>query len=596
MLARIRKAYLELPIRLKFQIWFMPLLIVSAGSIGFISYVTASNQVLDKIAQAQNNISSQTVSHLDYLAKDIYDIYSYLSLSSELHDLLSPEASYNSAQVVNSMINRLLSTRQFFQSLLIFSDNHPTIKFNSLNNNEIISYEAYKTSGIYLQTVAQVVKGAWGVEEGPMKLFIGDQRRKVFYSKVLVNPESLKKEGLMIIGMTEEDFRKSFGPARDNVEIIVINEDGTILSDSDGKWSGRAFTELPYYNHVPFSKVDWDKNEKQWLITHTASAATGWHVLVIQPKIEELKQLNQIRWLTIGFVVMILLINVPLSWLLSRLFSNPLMRILRSMREVQAGDFQQHVEIELRDEIGQLGKGYNTMVMRIKELIQDVYESKISQKEAELRMLQSQINPHFLYNTLNSITWMSYREGAEKTADMIQRLSEFFRFNLSQGADVITIEKELMIVENYFFLSKIRFSDKLTYSIEVEEHLRQFRVPKLLLQPLAENAVVHGIEQMEGQGFIHLSIREEGQQLIFEVTDNGMGMAPDTLERLRMAVLMEKRIGSADMEGGFALLNMRERLQNHFGKGIAIEINSRLHFGTSVKLKVDMSDAQYREE
>ncbi|GFZ91747.1 hypothetical protein GCM10008018_42580 [Paenibacillus marchantiophytorum] len=596
MLARIKKVYLELPIRLKFQLWFMPLLIVSAGSIGFISYVTASNQVLDKIAQAQNNISSQTVSHLDYLAKDIYDIYSYLSLSSELHDLLSPEASYNSAQVVNSMINRLLSTRQFFQSLLIFSDNHPTIKFNSLNNNEIISYESYKTSGIYNQTVSQVVKGAWGVEEGPMKLFIGDQRRKVFYSKVLVNPESLKKEGLMIIGMTEEDFRKSFGPARDNVEIIVINEDGTILSDSDGKWSGRAFTELPYYNHVPFSKVDWDKNEKQWLITHTSSTATGWHVLVIQPKIEELKQLNQIRWLTIGFVVMILLINVPLSWLLSKLFSNPLMRILRSMREFQAGDFQQHVEIELRDEIGQLGKGYNIMVMRIKELIQDVYESEISQKEAELRMLQSQINPHFLYNTLNSITWMSYREGAEKTADMIQRLSEFFRFNLSQGADVITIEKELMIVENYFFLSKIRFSDKLTYSIEVEEHLRQFRVPKLLLQPLAENAVVHGIEQMEGQGFIHLSIREADQQLIFEVTDNGMGMAPDTLERLRTAVLLEKRTGSAEIEGGFALLNMRERLQNHFGKGIAIEINSRLHFGTSIKLKVDMNDTPYREE
>ncbi|QJD84866.1 sensor histidine kinase [Cohnella herbarum] len=584
--ANLKYWYLGLSIRSKFQLWFLPLLLVASGSIGFFSYTTASNQVLEKVSQAQENISSQTISHLDYLAKDIHDIYNYLSLSSELHDLLSPEPTFNSAIIVNSMINRLLSTRQFFQSLLIFSDGHQTIKFNSLNNNEIISFEEYKKSRIYENTVNDVVSGAWGVEEGPLKLFIGDQRRKVFYSKVLVNPENLVKEGLLVIGMTEEDFRQSYGRAKENVEIVIVNGDGTILSDSDGKWSGSSFEQLPYYDHVPIEQVDWSNHDGEWLISHSSSEVTGWHVLVIQPRTEQLMQLNAIRWLTIGLMLLILLMNAPLSWTISRLFLQPLKKILKSMREVQAGDFSQQVDVTLRDEIGQLGNGYNIMVTRIRELIQDVYQSEISKKESELRLLQSQINPHFLYNTLNSIAWMSYREGAEKTADMIQKLSDFFRYNLSQGADIISLSKELNIVESYLYLSKIRFADKLTYSIEVAQRLSDVLVPKLILQPLVENAVVHGIEQIDEQGFVHVSVRESSGDLHIEVTDNGMGIAPDRLDKLRSAIRSEKRAAHYEDTGGFALLNLRDRLVNHFGDGAGIEIDSKRNIGTTVKMVI----------
>jgi two-component system sensor histidine kinase YesM len=374
------------------------------------------------------------------------------------------------------------------------------------------------------------------------------------------------------------------------VEIVVVNGDGTILSDSEGKWSGKSFSDLPYYNHASIGKVDWSAYDNKWLISHSSSEMSGWHVLVIQPRTEELSQLNTIRWLTIGFVLLILLINAPISWTISRLFLKPLKRILKSMREVQAGDFSQQVEVTLRDEIGQLGKGYNIMVTRIKELIQDVYESELSKKKSELRLLQSQINPHFLYNTLNSIAWMSYREGAEKTADMIQKLSVFFRYNLSQGADVITLQKELTIVENYLYLSNIRFGDKLTYSVEVDEHLAEQLIPKLILQPLVENAVVHGIEQIEELGFIHVTVRDIEGLLHIEVTDNGIGIAPETLDRLHAAIRSEKRFVSTEEIGGFALLNVRDRLLNHFGDRITIDIISKLNIGTTVKLIIPLSE------
>jgi two-component system sensor histidine kinase YesM len=261
------------------------------------------------------------------------------------------------------------------------------------------------------------------------------------------------------------------------------------------------------------------------------------------------------------------------------------------MREVQAGDFNQQVEVALRDEIGQLGKGYNIMVAKIKELIQDVYESELSKKESELRVLQSQINPHFLYNTLNSITWMSYREGAEKTADMLQHLSDFFRYNLSQGSDIISLRQELNIVESYLYLSNIRFADKLTYSIEVDERFADVLIPKLILQPLVENAVVHGIEQIEENGFVNVSVRESEGALLIEVTDNGLGIPPDTLEMLRGAILSEKRTVYPEDNGGFALLNVRDRLINHFGEGVAIEISSKRNIGTTVKMLIPLRNS-----
>jgi two-component system sensor histidine kinase YesM len=569
----------------------MPLLIITAGSIGFISYATATNQVLEKISQSQQNISLQTIAHLDYLAKDIYDINNYLWLSNELHDLFSTDENYNSADVTYKMINRLMITRQYFQSLLIYSDNHPTIKFNSMNDNDIMNFEDFKKSDYYTKSLSHVAEGTWGVETNSFKLFVGDQSKEVFFSKMLINPGNMVTEGLMIIGMNEENFRKSYSSSKnDNIEIVILNKDGKVLSDSGEIWGGRSFSELPYYDHTAFDKVSWEKHNQDWIVSHSESKISGWHTLIIQPKTEELKQVNKIRWLTIGLVLLILLINIPISWYISKMFSQPLMRILKSMRELQMGDFNQNVQIELKDEIGQLGKGYNIMVMRIKELIQNVYESELSKKESELRLLQSQINPHFLYNTLNNISWLLHREGSPGTAEMIQKMSEFFRFSLNQGADSITLDKELKIIEDYLFLSKIRFGNKLTYSIDTDEHLKSIHIPKLILQPLVENAIIHGIEPMEGQGFVHISIHQLGEEVLIEITDNGMGIPPSLMAQLNAEIKAKKTSGKSEAVRAFALINVRDRITNHFGEKSVIEITSKLNLGTTITLRLPMKE------
>jgi len=589
MINLIKSLYYELPIRLKLQLWYMPLLIITVGSIGFVSYTTASHQVLEKISRSQESLSLQTISHTDYLARDIYDIYNYLSLSTELQDLITLQENYKSAGVAYSMINRLMSTRQSFQSLLIYSENRPTIKFNSMNNNDILNYEDYKNSDYYQKTISRISEGTWGVETDDFKLFIGDERKEVFYSKKLINIGNMEPMGLMIIGMNEDLFRQTYNSSKEaNLEIFILNQDGQILSNSHGNWSGRNFSELPYYDQVAIDQVDWNKSNKEWIVSHSASKLTGWHVLVIQPRIEELKQVKKIRQFTFGIVLLIVLINIPISWYISTMYTRPIMRILKSMRELQLGDFNQKVQIELRDEIGQLGHGYNIMVLKIKELFQNVYESELSKKEAELRLLQAQINPHFLYNTLNSISWMLHREGSEEKAEMIQRISDFFRFSLNQGADLITVEKEIKIVENYLFLSKLRFGDKLIYSIEADEQLKPMFIPKLILQPLVENSIVHGIEPMKGQGFVSVVIRQSEDEALFTITDNGMGISSDLLERIQKGISMKKKGVKPESVQGFAVINVRDRIMKQFGEEASITISSRESVGTAITIRIPL--------
>jgi two-component system, sensor histidine kinase YesM len=173
---------------------------------------------------------------------------------------------------------------------------------------------------------------------------------------------------------------------------------------------------------------------------------------------------------------------------------------------------------------------------------------------------------------------------------MIQKMSDFFRFSLNQGADMITLDKELKIIEDYLFLSKIRFGNKLIYSIETDEHLKSMYIPKLILQPLVENAIVHGIEPMEGQGFVHIAIHQVGEDVLIVITDNGMGISSSLLEQLNEGIKAKKTSGKSDTVHAFALINVLDRITNHFGEQSVIEITSKLTLGTTITVRFPVKE------
>ncbi|MFC5647696.1 sensor histidine kinase [Paenibacillus solisilvae] len=585
----LRKWYLDLPIRRKILLWFVPLLVVTIMATGLYSFRIASNEITDKMEAEQLNTAKQAIDHLDFIAQDAVNISNYLFLTPEIQALLRPDpvdGGYVTNQTVFDSINRLMVTRPYFQFLTVYSTHFAPIQFNNKGLSSAIPFEEYRSVYDYENILKNPKIESWSVEVPGRKksIFYGDTKIKLLLTKVLKNNSTYKPEGILLLGIDEKDIRKSYTPPEGNVEIAVVNTDGTVLSDSSGKWVGTSINQMPYFDgdiQSP-SQIGGKIDTSKWVFAHVESAITGWHILVVQPRSELLKQLNRITWVTVCIVFLTLVLSVFVSFAVSGVIIDPMRKILTSMKKFQKGNFSEQVDLEGQDEIGQLGAGYNIMVQRIRELVDDVYSFELKQKQAELKVLQSQINPHFLYNTLNTIAWTAQKNGDRQVGDMIYALSGIFKLSLNQGKDIINLQQEFKLLEHYLFLQKMRSPNKLAYELNLSPELEDYAVPKLLLQPLVENAVVHGIEPLTDElGFIEVNASITSGSITIEITDNGIGITAEKLEELLQISREGKPPPGSE---GFAIANICKRIRIYYGESAAFNIQSIPGSGTRVLL------------
>jgi two-component system, sensor histidine kinase YesM len=593
------KRYLNLPIRYKILLWFVPLLVGMILITGFISFRIATNEIVSKMSIEQASTAKQAVAHLDYIAQDAVDISNYLFLTPEIQSLLSPASgsdNYVTNQSVIDSINRLMVTRPYFQFLTLYSEHFQPIQFNNKGLSSAISFEEYREIYDYDKILHNEKIDSWSIEvPGRNKsIFYGDNKNKVLLTRVLKNNETYKPEGILLLGIDERDIRKTYMPVAGNtVEIAVINTDGVVMSNSSGEWVGSSINDLPYFDNAVSDPKSMEPaiDTTKWIYAHMESSITGWHVLVLQPRSEMLAQMNRITWLTITIVCITLFLSLFVSWAVSGVITKPIRKILLSMKKFQKGNFNEHVILDGQDEIGQLGAGYNVMVQRIRELIEEMYSFELKQKQAELKVLQSQINPHFLYNTLNTIAWTAQKNGDRLVGEMIYSLSGIFKISLSQGRDVIDLKEEFKFLEHYLFLQKMRFPNRLTYELELEPDIAGFSIPKLLLQPLVENSVVHGIEPLtDDMGSIHVKAFSAGGTVEIEITDNGIGIPEEKLNEL---LHMYQSGGPLTNSESFALINIGNRIRLFYGDQAALDIQSVPGSGTRVLLSLPQTRGEH---
>ena len=225
-------------------------------------------------------------------------------------------------------------------------------------------------------------------------------------------------------------------------------------------------------------------------------------------------QLNTVI-LPLNFIissVLFFLLLFPIYYLLSRIITQPLMQLHRSIQQFSAGNFDANIHFKYNDEIGQLGRAFNNMVKENKRLIDQSYALKLRQKEAELNALQAQINPHFLYNLIGSIQWNAYRKGDEEIAEMAYSMGQVFRISLNRGNNMIFVEQEKDLILAYLKLQKKRYGDLLEYSIEIQEETLKIQMPKLIIQPLVENSIVHGMRGGGQNLFIKIMVSLDGER------------------------------------------------------------------------------------
>lgn len=276
----------------------------------------------------------------------------------------------------------------------------------------------------------------------------------------------------------------------------------------------------------------------------------------------------------------IVIIALMVSKLIVSGITQPIQRLCAATRQAASGDFEVQIMENQTDELTELNVSFNQMVEKIGNLVEDVREQELNMHKTELRLLQAQIHPHFLYNTLDAIIWLAESERKEDVVRMVSSLSAFFRTTLSKGRDYITIEEEMEHIRSYLEIQHFRYSDILEYEIKIPREMYSYFILKLTLQPLVENALYHGLKQKRGLGHIRISGKKEEDRLIFSVWDDGVGMTKEQLERVHRLIRgdvdapVDHKSGGDTGSTGFGLYNVAQRLRLNYGKEYGLEAES----------------------
>lgn len=253
--------------------------------------------------------------------------------------------------------------------------------------------------------------------------------------------------------------------------------------------------------------------------------------------------------------------------------TEPIQRLCRVTREAASGDFTVRAEENSEGEMAVLNDSFNQMIEKIGNLVEDIRIEQLNLRATELKLLQAQINPHFLYNTLDTIIWLAEAGRKEEVVMMVTALSDFFRTTLSKGRDYITVKEEEAHIRSYLQIQQFRYQDILESSIDIPEEMYGYQILKLTLQPLVENALYHGIKNKRGLGHIRVSGRKENGCLVFRVWDDGKGMEPERLDKVRRLIAGEEEVDRSD-PSGFGLFNVAQRLKLNYGPKYGISVES----------------------
>lgn len=318
---------------------------------------------------------------------------------------------------------------------------------------------------------------------------------------------------------------------------------------------------------------------EEYSIGHRTVSHTGWKVVGISylddtviPAMEEIQELTYYT-----LIVMFGLI-IGMSLLLSKYISEPITQMIKQISRAEIGDSEERVYQDRFNEVRQLSESYNRQMDRINQLMEQIKQEQSELRKSEMNVLQAQINPHFLYNTLDSILWLAESGETKETSEMVAALGRLLRISLSQGENLIPLRKELEHAENYLTIQKFRYKDQFTYSIEAEEHLLDYLTVKIIIQPFLENALYHGIEYMVDQGHLSIRVYEIMNLICIEIKDDGVGMDVEKLAYIQML--------KESIETGIGIRNVHQRVQVYFGKEYGVDIHSELDEGTTVQILI----------
>jgi len=360
-----------------------------------------------------------------------------------------------------------------------------------------------------------------------------------------------------------------------NSRIYILDKDGNTLFYNHPKGVQDEFNASSFSKEILRKKSGWmnfNSEGKDYIIVFNSVGSIGWMVTDIIPYNEIMSDFNKVRTKIITFSIIVSLLVIVLYLLISSSIVRPLNAVAKSFRRMQKGDLSVTAEGSMLAEVDELSEDFNKMVKTINNLLEEIKVANSKEREAELKALQVQINPHFLYNTLDVIYWMT---DSKEIASITNNLARFFRLSLSSGKNIISAEEELEQVKVYLNIQNIRFKNKFVYIEEVDPEVLGYPMLKLILQPLVENALLHGLKYLKHGGVIKLCCKIDNGNLEFKVEDNGTGV---DLERINYI------LEGHEAHNGYGIKNVNERIKLKYGNQYGLFYSNNEECGTSVKM------------
>lgn len=596
-------------IRWKLIISFLLMTIVPLAIIGIISYLNSYKAIEERVGVYSHQILIQTTGKLDNMLKNIEDTSLQLVSSNEIQALLGDFDSADTTEgkiiqeKLEQKLGNIISTRNDIIGVNIVLAN---------SNKTFISGETLINPLEYNQNNVLNL-----IENSKRKLLWTSTRRNnnnaatytyvLTLSRAIKAPLTGKNIGVIEIGIKEFAIADTYsyidlGPTG---FVFIVDAKGNVVSHLQKN----KLTKPAAYSFINRILTQSEDRERTFpatfegesvLVSYSVSDVTGWYMISVVPYNYLMNRIQEVGKLTFVVGLAILFISIIISFLISYSISKPVEKLGKAMKKVEDGDLSVNVHFKNKNEIESLGESFNKMINKINTLIKKVYEAEITQKEAEINALQSQINPHFLYNTLALIDGIASMNGEKEICMISQSLGEIFRYSIS-GTKFATIDEELKMVKLFLSIHEFRHQNRFSGMVFVDERIKESIITKLLIEPIVENAIIHGIEKKRGEVYVNVYVKPEDNDILIIVEDNGIGMDNNELENLRQNVESTAsmfRHSNQKRRYHIGLGNVNRRIKLYYGEEYGINLISKAGEGTTVTVRIpqrSQGDDHYAE-
>jgi two-component system sensor histidine kinase YesM len=569
------------------------IILVSLFTLGIGMYNRVSGLLLRETKQSINYTTEVLDRDIYLMQDDIDRLAKGMYTNNELGMLVNTFPNFTHPQYISNQISsylymkNMLSTRPYVDSVYVYQNNQTVLQFGAQTMKPVerlSSLPQYMTID-QLPSLTQYWLPVPTAEVPPEK-----PRFLSVYMNFYDN-SSLKKSGILQINL---ELNHMFRILTDNLmgerKFYVLTREGQLLFGTDFVNMDRIMRQLHTAANKNVDGLELDLGSKPYLVTQYPSHYGDWMIINAVPTAEINHSSRSVLEFMVIFIVIAGTIIITLSMLISSRMLKPVATLTRLLQTI---NFDKKIEWKLRSdmvplmsashEIGLFSRTFSKMMDRLEIYTEEIELASVRQRNLELELLLSQIKPHFLYNTLESFCGLAKLKRTDDIYRLAKSLGLFYRISLSKGASIITVSEELEHVNSYLLIEKMKYNERFDFHIEVEPGIQSYRMLKLLLQPIVENAIAHGIRHVEHKGFIHIRVHKNEEFLEFLVKDNGFGISPTVVQQLNNHTFFSR--GS----GGFGINNIQERMQLFYGDSCRLVYTSAPQGGTEVAIRIPIA-------